>query len=159
LGQDSIVFSLCPNGNSSQVLGARLESVYTSNRIVGSNPTLSVINFFMQRFIYKICKISEWINAQKKGKFIGTQKDLEDGYIHFSKRNQIKSTLKKHFLNEDNLTLLKIDTSKLNNLIFEKSRNDNFFPHLYSDLKLNHVKKKYKITLRKNGHHTLPSTF
>ena len=111
------------------------------------------------KFIYKICKISEWTSAQKKGKFVGTKKDLEDGYIHFSKKNQIKSTLKKYFLNEDNLVLLKIDISKLDNLIFEKSTNDNFFPHLYSDLKLNHVKKKYKIILKKDGYHTLSPTF
>ncbi len=36
-----VIFGLCPNDNNSQVQNARLESVYTSNRIVGSNPTLS----------------------------------------------------------------------------------------------------------------------
>ena len=113
----------------------------------------------MVRFVYKICKTHEWVTAQKKGKFIGTKKDLSDGFIHFSKKNQVKSTLRKYFLNEANLILLKIDTSKLNKLIFEKSNDGNFFPHLYSYLNLNHVKKKYKIILRKDGHHTLPATF
>ena len=113
----------------------------------------------MVRFVYKICKTYEWVTAQKKGKFIGTQKDLSDGFMHFSKKTQVKSTLRKYFLNEANLILLKIDTSKLNKLIFEKSNDGNFFPHLYSYLNLNHVKKKYKIILRKDGHHTLPATF
>ena len=32
----------------------------------------------MQKFIYKICKISEWTRAKKQGKFIGTKKDIEE---------------------------------------------------------------------------------
>ena len=49
----------------------------------------------MENFIYKICKEDDWKNAEKMGKFNGTEKDLNDGYIHFSKKNQIESTLKK----------------------------------------------------------------
>ena len=39
------------------VEGARLESVYTSNRIVGSNPTLSAINLIssiLNRRVFEI---------------------------------------------------------------------------------------------------------
>ena len=46
------------------VESARLESVYTSNRIVGSNPTLSAKE--MIKFIYKICTIQEWSTFKKK---------------------------------------------------------------------------------------------
>ena len=113
----------------------------------------------MKKFIYKICKISEWNSAQKKKFFSGTKKDLVDGFIHLSNKSQIKSTLKKYFSNKNNLILLKINTSKLNNLIFEKSKVGNFFPHLYSDLNLNNVKKTYKIILKKNGSHNLPLIF
>jgi len=113
----------------------------------------------VKNFIYKICKISEWDSVQKKKKFIGTKKDLADGFIHFSNKSQIKSTLKKYFLNKNNLILLKIDTSKLNNLIFEKSATGDCFPHLYSDLNLNHVKKTYKIIFKKDGSYNLPSIF
>ena len=47
------------------VEGARLESVYTSNRIVGSNPTLSAINlsFFILRRGVKIGLVA---NEMKK---------------------------------------------------------------------------------------------
>ena len=48
-------------------------------------------------FIYKICSKSEWLSAIRNGKFIGTKKDIEDGYIHFSNKNQIKRTLDKYF--------------------------------------------------------------
>lgn len=113
----------------------------------------------MKKFIYKICKTDEWTKAKKKRKFIGNKKDVMDGFIHFSKKTQVRSTLKKYFLNIDNLILLKVDATKIDNLIFEKSSSGAFFPHLYSDLNLNCIKKTYKIILKKDGYHYLPSTF
>ena len=52
----------------------------------------------MKKFIYKICFVSEWVDAKEKFVFYGTKKDILDGYIHFSNKNQVNSTLKKHFL-------------------------------------------------------------
>ena len=113
----------------------------------------------MKKFIYKICSTREWNEFKKKRKFYGTKKDLLDGYIHFSKKNQIKSTLKKHFFGQDKLILLKVDTSKLENLIWEKSTGNKIFPHLYSYLLLKSVKKIYKIRLKKNGLHFFSSNY
>ena len=39
-------------------------------------------------FVYKICTKSEWLIAKQNNKFIGTKKDITDGFIHFSKKNQ-----------------------------------------------------------------------
>ena len=113
----------------------------------------------MIKFIYKICQISEWYNAKKKGKFTGTKKDIEDGFIHFSKKKQVQPTLEKYFINSDNLVLLKVSTAKLDSLVYEKSSNDNLFPHLYSHLPIKHIKRIFKIILLKNGSHKLPSVF
>ena len=104
----------------------------------------------MQKFIYKICSSKEWTCFKKKGKFYGSKKDLLDGYIHLSKKKQVTLTLKRHFFKKGNLVLLKVDASKLTNLVWEKSRNNLLFPHLYSSLKLNHIKNIYKIILKKN---------
>ncbi len=121
---------------------------------MGSNPTLSAINLnFMIKFIYKICTTSEWLNFKRKRIFYGTKKDLFDGYIHMSNKNQIKKTLRKHFFKKKKLILLKIKTSKLKKLIWERSTRDEFFPHLYSNLNIKNVEKFYKITLKKNGFH------
>ena len=95
----------------------------------------------MRKFIYKICHKSEWFNFKKKKIFYGTKKDLLDGYIHFSNKNQVKSTLKKYYFNKKKLVLLKVDTSKLKNLFWEKSLDGTLFPHLYSYLNLKSVKK------------------
>ena len=70
-------------------------------------------------FIYKICTKSEWLKAKKDGKFVGSNKDIEDGFIHFSNKDQLKGTLKKYFLNQRELVLLKVEALKLGNLIYE----------------------------------------
>ena len=111
----------------------------------------------MKKFIYKICSKLEWSNLQKKKIFYGTEKDIIDGYIHFSNKNQVKSTLYKYFFKKKKLILLKVDATKLENLVWEKSTEGELFPHLYSYLNLKDVKKKYKISLKKNGVHFFSS--
>ena len=49
------------------------------------------------KFVYKICTKSELLEAKTKGKFNGSKKDLEDGYIHFSDKDKLKGTLNKFF--------------------------------------------------------------
>ena len=49
-------------------------------------------------FVYKICNKSEWLVAKQNKKFNGTEKDKEDGFIHFSDKDQVKGTLKKYFI-------------------------------------------------------------
>lgn len=109
---------------------------------------------YVKKFIYKICTEKEWKNFKKNFFFFGTKQDILDGYIHFSAKNQIRSTLTKHFFKKDKLILLKVDASKLENLKWEKSAEDIFFPHLYSYLNLKDIKKNYKISLKKNGLHS-----
>ena len=54
-------------------------------------------------FVYKICTNEEWDLAKKNGKFKGSKKDIEDGFIHFSDKDQIKGTLSKYFFKKNNL--------------------------------------------------------
>ena len=105
----------------------------------------------MVKFIYKICTKSEWSKFKKNKNFLGTKKDLIDGYIHFSNRNQIKQTLKKYYNKKSDLLLLKVSTSNLKNLVWEKSVTGIAFPHLYSCLKIKNVVMFYKISSQKNG--------
>ena len=106
----------------------------------------------MVKFIYKICSSQELINFKKKHIFYGTKKDKLDGYIHFSKRSQVKLTLKKHYNNKKNLFLLKVSAAKFKELVWEKKENNVFFPHLYSHLTLKKVKKVYKILITGNDY-------
>ena len=110
-------------------------------------------------FVYKICNKSEWLLAKQNKKFTGTKKDKEDGFIHFSDKQQILGTLKKYYLKQKDLILLKVETLKLDNLIWEQASDGNMFPHLYSSLDLSNVVDEFEITLDNNDIHKLPDNF
>ena len=107
-------------------------------------------------FIYKICTKAEWLKAKKEGKFSGSKKDIEDGFIHFSNKDQLKGILSKYFLNQKDLVLLKVEALKLNNLIYEQASDGNMFPHLYDHLDISNVCNDYEININEEGNHILP---
>ena len=111
------------------------------------------------KFIYKISTKSEWQEVKNKGELKGSKKDLEDGYIHFSGEDQVEGTLKKFYSNKKDLILLKIDTLKLDHLLWEQASDGNMFPHLYSSLDLSNVVDEFEITLRADGSYNLPANF
>ena len=111
------------------------------------------------KFIYKICTKLELNEAKDKKEFKGSKKDLDDGFIHFSSEEQVEGTLKKYYSNQAELILLKVDTLKLNHLIWEQASDGNMFPHLYSTLDLSDVVEEIKISLRDDGSHVLPDNF
>ena len=111
------------------------------------------------KFIYKICSKLELEAAKNKRKFKGSKKDLDDGFIHFSGEEQVEETLKKYYLNQKNLILLKVDTLKLDHLIWEQASDGNMFPHLYSSLDLINVVDEFEISLGEDGSHVLPNNF
>ena len=83
--------------------------------------------------IYKICPSELWKDAEANGVFKGAAIDLEDGYIHFSTATQAEETARRHFLNQDDLVLVTINTAQLD-ITWEPSRGGDLFPHLYADL-------------------------
>ena len=111
------------------------------------------------KHIYKIIDKIELQEAKDKGAYSGSLKDKEDGFIHFSVEEQIKGTLEKFYLNQNNLILLKVKTINLNHLIWEQASDGNMFPHLYSSLDLSNVIDEFEIILDENGNHKLPNNF
>jgi uncharacterized protein (DUF952 family) len=111
------------------------------------------------KFVYKICTKSEWQEIKKKGQLTGSKKDKEDGYIHFSGEDQVAGTLKKFYTNQKDLILLKVDTLKLEHLLWEQASDGNMFPHLYSSLDTSNVIDEFEISLREDGSHILPANF
>ena len=111
------------------------------------------------KFVYKVCTKSEWQEIKNKGQLTGSKKDLEDGFIHFSGEDQVKGTLRKFYPNQKDLILLKVDTLKLDHLIWEQASDGNMFPHLYSILNLSNVIDEFEIILRDDGSHILQVNF
>ena len=107
-------------------------------------------------YIFKIVEKDEWNKSKEKGIYSGSSMDINDGYIHFSEKEQIQETLEKHYPKQENLILLKVQTLKLEHLLWEQASNGSMYPHLYSELDVNNVTEEYELSLDENGTHQLP---
>ena len=73
--------------------------------------------------------------------------------------DQVEGTLKKFYTNQKDLILLKVDTLKLDNLLWEQASDGNMFPHLYSSINVSNIVDEFEISLRDDGSHILPTNF
>ena len=101
---------------------------------------------FQNSLIYKICRRTEFETADRTGIFTGSPDDKRDGFIHFSKKDQLAGTLEKHFSGETDLVLLGVRVDSLGSeLKWETSRGGEVFPHLYNHLDMSLVREKRDI--------------
>lgn len=85
--------------------------------------------------VYKILRPEEWRELRRAGRFEGSKKDLEDGFVHLSTSAQAPETAEKHFAGVGGLILAEVDPSKAGApLKWEVSRGGALFPHLYGPL-------------------------
>jgi uncharacterized protein (DUF952 family) len=109
------------------------------------------------RMIYKICPASAWREAERQGVFRGSAVDISDGYIHFSTASQVAETARKHFFGQTGLFLIAVDADALGDAVrWERSRNDELFPHLYGELDLGAVVSVLSMRTRSDGSHDMP---
>lgn len=107
--------------------------------------------------IYKICPASAWREAERHGVYTGSADDTRDGFIHFSTAAQVPETLRKHYVGQRALFLVEIDADALGaELRWERSRNDELFPHLYGELDLGAVLSVINLNMRSDGSHDVP---
>ena len=111
------------------------------------------------KYIFKIIDKGEWQKVKESGSYSGSSKDIKDGFIHFSAEEQVKGTLEKYYSKQINLVLLKVETLKLDHLIWEQASDGNMFPHLYSPLNLSNVTDEFEILLQDDGSHKLPDSY
>jgi uncharacterized protein (DUF952 family) len=109
------------------------------------------------RKIYKICPGSAWREAERQGVYRGSADDARDGFIHFSTASQVVGTARKHFFGQTELLLIAVDADGLGEALrWERSRNDELFPHLYGDLDLGAVIEVLDMPVRADGTHDIP---
>ena len=109
------------------------------------------------RRIYKICPASAWREAERQGVYRGSPADIRDGFIHFSTASQLAETARKHFFGQTGLFLVEVDADALGEALrFERSRNDELFPHLYGELDLGAVTGVRDMRARSDGYHDIP---
>lgn len=108
-------------------------------------------------FVYKICTVALWAEAERERVFRGAPVDFADGYIHFSTAAQVAETLAKHFSGQPDLLLVEVNTARLGDALkWEPSRGGALFPHLYGVLDLAAVNRVMALPLDVAGRHALP---
>jgi uncharacterized protein (DUF952 family) len=107
--------------------------------------------------IYKICPASAWREAERQGVYLGSADDARDGYIHLSTAAQVPETLRKHYVGQRALFLVEVDADAFGReLRWERSRNEELFPHLYGELDLGAVISVMNLNMRSDGGHDIP---
>ena len=97
-------------------------------------------------FIYKIFTEEENNLFIFTGYTSGSQTDDRDGFIHLSARHQLSDTINKHFQHLKTIYIYSFHISSLDkNLKWEKSRNEEYFPHYYAHLLLEDYTYSFKI--------------
>ena len=83
--------------------------------------------------IFHIAEATVWSAAQATGSYRVPSLDSE-GFIHLSTAAQYPATANRYYVGRTDLVLLEVDPAALGDLRYEKSTNDELFPHLYNDL-------------------------
>jgi uncharacterized protein (DUF952 family) len=109
------------------------------------------------RRIYKICPAAAWREAERQGVYRGSADDARDGFMHFSASSQVAGTAAKHFAGQIGLLLIAVDADALGAALrWERSRNDELFPHLYGELDPGAVIAIYEMPVLPDGMHDIP---
>ena len=88
----------------------------------------------ISNYVYRIFRKEELEEFRKSKLFRGNDLDNNSGFIHLCTDQQIKETINKYFKTEQTY-IVKFKISDLeDSLKWEKSRNDEIFPHYYGML-------------------------
>ena len=108
--------------------------------------------------VYKILTAEQWSVLEKEGETVGAPIDIQDGFVHFSKAEQVAGTLALYFPEQENLVLAAVDEDTVgSSLRWETSRDGDDFPHLYAKLRRTDVAWMETLKLDNDGKHVLPA--
>ena len=100
------------------------------------------------KFVYRVFGKKELEEFKIKKLFRGNELDINSGFIHLSTDQQIKETINKYFKKEE-VFIVQFKVSDLeDSLRWEKSRNEEMFPHFYGTLRSSLI---IKITSKANN--------
>ncbi len=115
------------------------------------------MNIKPEKYIYKIIGNSLWLDSKQAGILIWSEIDKRDKFIHLSTHRQLAETLRLHFRGQSNLIILAIAIKDVENMLkWEKSRNNELFPHLYGELNIDLVSFSFSVDVDDEGEANLP---
>lgn len=102
-------------------------------------------------YIYHLITPSDWEDALN-GDSYKPAAFKEEGFIHFSSKEQVIPSATKHYKEADSLVILAVPEKRVKaHLKWEKSRNDELFPHLYHKLRHEWVDTSYILSRNADG--------
>lgn len=108
--------------------------------------------------IFKICHRTDWEKPEHIHAYQGSQKDREDGFLHFSTARQLEGTLAKYYADAGDLLLVAASPQALGPALkYEPSRDGALFPHLYAPLNYDAVAWVKAIVRDDKGGFILPT--
>ena len=111
-------------------------------------------------YMYHILHGDRWGEAKEQGFYSPASLEAQ-GFIHFSKTEQILSVANSFYKGMSGLVILKVDCDKVEEEIkieppLEDPAGSLLFPHLYGKLNLDAVKEVLDFPCRKDGMFDLP---
>ena len=108
-------------------------------------------------FIYHIIPEADWRKALEIGSY-QPESLAAEGFIHFSKLEQVTDTAQRYYADRKDLMLLQVESEKaVGEVKFENTHGgEELFPHLYSLLNLDAVANVFGLPPNDDGSYTLP---
>ncbi len=117
----------------------------------------------MDAAIYTLVRGEDWKQAERLGRYEGSQDDRRDGFLHFSSAEQVRESARKHRKGEADLWLVEADARALGEALkWEPAaggKRPGLFPHLYGALPMSAVLSVTRLPLQEDGSHAFPAGF
>jgi uncharacterized protein (DUF952 family) len=114
----------------------------------------------MSEMIYHLCPAEAWADAVAAGRYLGSEDDRRDGFIHFSTAAQLAESARRHRAGQAGLVLVAVDTARLGDrLRWEPAparSGGALFPHLYGPLFPTEAARVDPLPLGPDGRHAFP---
>ncbi|HUV33111.1 MAG TPA: DUF952 domain-containing protein [Devosiaceae bacterium] len=126
---------------------------------MGERQTSATVSLSVEP-IFKVITLERWRASTGNAHVPPMPVDIADGYLHFSTRDQLTETLRRHFAGRRDLVLLAVDPALLGTgLTWERSRGGDRFPHLYAPCPLDAVLWHAPLTPAPDGGFVMPEAF
>lgn len=103
------------------------------------------------KFIYHVISLKEW-EILAETKYYSPQSVSDEGFIHFSFKDQIPGVIDRFYRNQTGLAVLKVEANKIKSrLEFENVPDIGLFPHLYGALNIDSVVGVFPLIIGENN--------
>ena len=124
------------------------------------NNILGPYDGMSDQLIYYVCDGETWRTESTTDDYVGSSDDLRDGFMHFSTKAQVRTSVALHRAGQVGLVLLIVATETLGpDLKWEPSRGGQLFPHFYGKLPRNAVLEIIELPLGPDGMHEFPDGY